>query len=80
MGEHTVQFGTLFPDGTVTNVRLIRQSDIGKCPFVIMVPEHYREDGSCKCNDPEHRKMMIKEWGYSKGSFKNIPLKGGDIE
>jgi hypothetical protein len=51
-------------------VRLIKQSDIQKCPWSIMVPEHYREDGSCKCNDPEHRAMMIREWGYSEGDFK----------
>jgi hypothetical protein len=23
-----------------------------------MVPEHYWEDGTCKCNAPEHRKMI----------------------
>ena len=62
-------FGTLQKDGTLTNVREIPQSTFANCPFFIMVPEHYREDGTCKCNDPEYRKMMMKEWGYRKSSF-----------
>jgi len=62
-------FGTLHPDGTLTNVRVIPQSTFANCPFYIMVPEHYREDGSCKCDDPEHRRMMKKEWGYTKKNF-----------
>lgn len=67
--EHKVTFGTWTPDGLV-NVRLIKQSDIGKCPHVIMVPTHYREDGTCKCDDPIEQAMMIREWGYSKKDFK----------
>lgn len=70
MNEHKIQFSTLHSDGTVTNVRDIKQADMGKCPFYIMVPEHYRGDGSCKCDDPEHQKMMIKEWGYHKRDFR----------
>jgi hypothetical protein len=45
-----------------TNVREIKQSDIQRCPHFIMVAEHYRADGSCRCNDREHTEM--KEWGY----------------
>jgi hypothetical protein len=70
-----VYFATLNKDGSVSNARTIKQADIGKCPFVIFAPEHYREDGSCKCDDPEHRKMMIKEWGYKARDFKDIPLR-----
>ena len=77
--EHEIKFGTLNQDGTVSNVRMIKQSDIGKCPFFIMMPEHYREDGTCKCSNAEHRAMMLKPeskggWGYHKRDFKNIPL------
>jgi hypothetical protein len=43
-------------------VRILKQSDIGKCPHVIFMPDHYREDGSCKCNDPDDKEMA--EWGY----------------
>ncbi len=56
--------------------RMIKQSDILKCPFAILMPEHYREDGSCKCDDPEERKKMIAEWGYKTKDFKGIPLRG----
>ena len=69
-----VRFGTLNPDGTETNVREISQQTIMKCPYVILVPDHYRADGSCKCSNAKERKMMIKEWGYTKKDFKNIPL------
>ena len=63
MEENKVQFGTLDERGTLSNVRLIKQSDIGKCPFFIMVAEHYREDGSCKCNDEAYRTTVMKKWG-----------------
>jgi hypothetical protein len=45
-----------------TDIREIAQSDIMKCPHAIFVGEHYRADGSCRCNDPEHVEMA--EWGY----------------
>ncbi len=70
MSEHEIQFGTLHPDGSLTDKRRIRQSDIGRCPHIIMVQEHYRSDGSCKCDDPEEQAMMIREWGYSAADFK----------
>ena len=53
----------------------IKQSDIAKCPFYIMVPEHYRQDGYCKCDDRYHRNKEMKSWGYTKKDFKNIPLR-----
>ena len=74
MAEHEIKFGTLHEDGTLSNVRMIKQADIGKCPFVIFMPNHYRADGTCKCSNAEHRAMMIKKWGYRKSQFKNIPL------
>lgn len=61
--EHAVQFGTIDSDGHVYNVRLIKQSSIAACPHFIVVAEHYREDGSCKCNDPSDENM--KTWGYN---------------
>ncbi len=65
-----ITFGTLSEDGVLSNVRLLKQSDIGKCPHLIFVPEHYRDDGSCKCNDPEEQARMIREWGYSAEHFR----------
>lgn len=57
-----IQFGELQPDGTVTNVRVITEGAIRACPHVIFMAEHYREDGTCRCDDPAHKKMA--EWGY----------------
>jgi hypothetical protein len=78
--NHKVKFGTLGPDGKLTNVRLIKQADMMKCPFAIMVPDHYRDDGSCKCDDPEERKKMIAEWEYSESDFESIPLRGEEAQ
>ena len=72
-----VTFGTLNEDGTVTGVREIRQSDIAKCRFSIFMPDHYREDGSCRCSDKAHRAMMIADWEYTEADFKGIPLRNG---
>jgi hypothetical protein len=58
-----------------TIVRHLSGDGIRKCRFFIMNPDHYREDGSCKCNDPDHRAMMIRSWEYSKEDFEGIPLK-----
>lgn len=46
-----IQFGTLHPDGTLTNQRAIPKAAIAACPQYILVPEHYREDGSCRCDE-----------------------------
>ena len=72
--NNLVTFGTLQPNGQLTGVRQIKQSTFDNCPFTIFAIEHYRENGSCKCSNKEHRAFMIKNWGYTKGSFKNIPL------
>lgn len=55
-------FGDLAADGKLINVREIKQSDLMKCPHCIIVAEHYRPDGSCKCNDPDE--TVMREWGY----------------
>ena len=54
---------------------LMKQADILKCKFAIIMPEHYRSDGSCMCDDPDYRKMMIREWEYTEEDFKGIPLR-----
>jgi hypothetical protein len=45
-----------------TDVKFIKQSDIMKCAHFILAPEHYRADGTCKCDDPNE--TVMKEWGY----------------
>jgi hypothetical protein len=57
------------PDVQVYNMR---QSSIQACPHFIMVPEHYRADGTCKCNDPAEQQKMVEEWGYSKEDFVGV--------
>lgn len=53
------------------------QGMIGGCPFVIFNPEHYRADGSCKCDDAAHREFMKREWEYTDADFEGIPLREG---
>jgi hypothetical protein len=40
----------------------VRDVDPKKCPHFIFAADHYREDGSCKCDDPEAKEMA--DWGY----------------
>jgi hypothetical protein len=35
---------------------------VDECPHLIWVPEHYREDGTCRCDDPDH--AVMASWGY----------------
>ncbi len=75
MNDYKIKFRTFNNKGQIpNNIREIKQSDIRKCKFLILVLDHYRPDGSCKCSNKEHREMMIKEWGYSKSQFKSINL------
>jgi hypothetical protein len=66
MESQMVRFSKLIlgPDGRAveTNIRTIKRSAIGKCPHCILVAEHYRNDGSCKCDDPGE--AVMAEWGY----------------
>lgn len=57
------EFGELHPDGSYTRTRTLKQSSMAACPHFIMVPEHYRDDESCRCDDPDHTEMA--EWGYT---------------
>ena len=72
MQAHEIEFGTLHPDESLTDQRSIKQSDIMKCKHFIIDQLHYREDGICKCDDREHRDMMIREWGYTEDQFTKI--------
>lgn len=60
--DREIRFGTLTDTGEVIEERTLRVSDVRACPWLIMVPEHYREDGSCRCDDPDHVEMV--EAGY----------------
>ena len=54
--SNEITFGTLHPTGELTSVRVIKRSDIMACPTFILVPEHYRDDGSCLCKVDEVNK------------------------
>lgn len=56
------EFGKLNPDGTYEHIRTLPQAAMQACPWLIMIPEHYREDGTCRCDDPEHTEL--EDWGY----------------
>ena len=58
-----IEFGVLHEDGRVTDVRHVAHADITACPHVILDPEHYRADGTCRCDDEGHQEMA--SWGYS---------------
>ena len=63
--EREVRFSELHLEGgepVETNVRHISYADIKRCPHTILLPEHYREDGTCRCDDPDYPEMI--EAGY----------------
>lgn len=55
------KFGELDPD-SFKELGEVDQADMKKCPHLIIAFEHYRPDGSCRCNDISHKEMS--EWGY----------------
>lgn len=57
------------------DIQILHYEDIAKCPFIILMPDHYRKDGSCRCDDAQERKKMIAEWEYTEEQFKDIPLR-----
>lgn len=69
--REVISFGTLHPDGTTTDEKVLNKKDIQRCPWYIMDPVHYRADGSCRCNDPVEQARLIKHCGYKKSHFKN---------
>lgn len=59
---NSIKIGTLNPDGTVTEKKPLMIGHVADCPHFIFDPSHYREDGSCKCNDKSN--TIMKKWGY----------------
>jgi len=43
---------------------LVNNLAIQTCPHHIMVADHYRPDGICRCDDPYHYHEMTT-WGYT---------------
>jgi hypothetical protein len=34
------------------DIKIIKHSDIANCPKRSLLPQHYRDDGTCLCDDP----------------------------
>ena len=64
-------FSTINEDGTITDERTISRESMLACPHFIMVADHYREDESCRCDDPGHLEMI--EWEYKWDGAKWVP-------
>jgi hypothetical protein len=78
MDEETmngITFGTLTRDGTLTNIRVINHSDIAGCPRSIMVPEHYKANGTCLCKDPDEIARILAERQIGRVKYENIIAK-----
>ncbi|MFN8090471.1 MAG: hypothetical protein U0R81_16145 [Mycobacterium sp.] len=40
------------------NICFVKLSTITKCPQLILDAWHFRQDGTCRCDDPEHTVMV----------------------
>jgi len=60
--DEKIEFGELDEEGRWKALGFISKSTIQKCPHLILLPEHYRDDDTCRCDDYEHKEMH--EWGY----------------
>ena len=49
--SNEIVFNELSEEGRVITTRIIKNSDIRRCPKVILVASHYRDDGSCRCDE-----------------------------
>ena len=70
---HRVEFGTLDAElGRLVRTRTIANSAILACPHVILAPEHYGDDGRCRCSDPVEQARLISEYGYTRADFEAV--------
>jgi hypothetical protein len=65
-----IDFGTLHENGTYESRGQLSPDAIRKCPHVIFDFDHYRPDGTCKCNDPAEQARLIAEYDYTPEDFK----------
>ena len=43
---------------------------LARCPKFLFSPDHYRDDGSCKCNDPNHDVMRDHGYVFENGGWR----------
>lgn len=73
-GDPRTEFGTLTPDGAYTRRGSVARSAMLACPFVLIDLEHYRPDGSCRCNEPAEQARLIREYDYTPAMFAALDL------
>lgn len=71
-GKESVEKGIIRKLQTAPAVRVV-QAQFFSCPFTIIAPEHWREDGTCKCNSAAERERMRKEWEYTEAQLAKLP-------
>jgi hypothetical protein len=47
-------------DGPI--IRVLSNDSVRRCPWFIFDPDHYRDNGTCRCDDPDHE--VMSDWGY----------------
>lgn len=68
--EPSIMFGTLHPDGSVTDEVRISHATVSRCPNVILVPAHYDVAGvHCRCYVEAAPEMGVAgyTWDASQG-------------
>ena len=60
MAKVTISEGHFDGERLVTT--RVQQIDPSVCAHVIFLPSHYRENGTCKCDDPGE--IVMRSWGY----------------
>jgi len=46
-------------------VKIIKVSDLTKCPKVILLASHYRDNGSCRCDERQCEMDFCDDWKFS---------------
>jgi hypothetical protein len=69
-----IEFHEIDENGRITPGGRLTKEQIRRCPFALMLPQHYRADGTCKCNCARERQRMIEEWDYTLADFRRVGL------
>ena len=52
------------------NPRHVKLSAIANCPHLIFAAGHYRPDGTCRCDDPDHTVMAADGYTWNAQSHR----------
>lgn len=52
MMNDDIIFNTMDSEGHVTHIKTLSRDTIGRCPSFILLASHYRDDGSCRHDEP----------------------------